>query len=333
MLNYAEETVTGTHEKTIDPALAPSATPRWERSEAGQSILTAQERAYFEENGFLRLESFASPEDVAEIRAVVKALFEKKAGFAEGAHFNFAGHDDDSEDASLPQIIGPHNFARHLQKTQFFKNASTLAEELLGPEVRFGNDHTLMKPAVNGPATPWHQDEAFRNPSYDYNEISIWMPLQDVNQVNGCMEFIPGTHLREILPHRSLNDDPKVHVLECNEGYNLADRVVCDLPAGGCTIHTGRTLHGAGPNRSNGPRYAYVLNFAVPPVPAKTPRSFPWLEGKSTARQQRMKEWLWRGGLFIETWRTLRNTEWRDYGKLAANMKRKAHNALNMFKR
>jgi hypothetical protein len=35
---------------------------------------------------------------------------------------------------------------------------------------------------LNGAATPWHQDEAFRDPAYDYAEITIWMPLQAVER-------------------------------------------------------------------------------------------------------------------------------------------------------
>jgi hypothetical protein len=33
------------------------------------------------------------------------------------------------------------------------------------------------------------------------------------------------------------------------------------LKAGGCTIHTGRTLHYTGGNLSNHPRRAYIVNF------------------------------------------------------------------------
>ena len=180
-----------------------------------------------------------------------------------------------------------------------------------------------MKPALDGPATPWHQDEAFHDPAFDYEEISIWLALQPVNEVNGCMQFLPGTH-REVLPHCSPNDDPRVHGLECRAGFDPGAAVTCPLPAGGCTIHTGRTLHAAGPNRSAEPRLAYVLTYLLPPVPAARPRSFPWLEEKNTARLHRKRRWMRRGGLFVATWRLLRRTEPGDYGKLLARLARKA---------
>jgi len=286
--------------------------------------LTEAQLLHLREHGFLRLDRVATTAETSHIRGVVEKLFAARAGYEEGAHFNFAGADDDPAAPSFPQIIAPHNYAASLRRTDYYKRASAIARQILGPEARFGGDHTLLKPALNGPVTPWHQDEAFRNPNSEYREISIWMPLQPVNEVNGCMQFIPGTHRGPILPHRSQNNDPRAHALEACEGVDLAAAVSCPLPAGGCTIHTGRTLHAAGPNRSTAPRLAYVLNFVIPPVPALSPRSFPWLEEKETARLKRMRVWMRRGGVFVETWRLVKRTEPRDYGRLLSELMRKA---------
>ena len=40
-----------------------------------------------------------------------------------------------------------------------------------------------------------------------------------------------------------------------------ADGIPQPLKAGGCTIHTGRTLHYAGANLTDAPRRAYIVNF------------------------------------------------------------------------
>ena len=165
-----------------------------EKTAASEGVLTPGQLAFFEENGFLTLDSITTPEEVVRIRGILEYLFASKAGFKEGAQFNIAGLEDDPNAPNLPQIISPQNYARGLHKTEFFKRALVLAQQILGPEARYNNDHTVMKPGTNGPATPWHQDEAFRDPSYDYNEISVWMPLQPVTESNGCIKFIPGSH-------------------------------------------------------------------------------------------------------------------------------------------
>jgi ectoine hydroxylase-related dioxygenase (phytanoyl-CoA dioxygenase family) len=276
-------------------------------------LLTDGQVTFFKEHGYLALDRITSDEDMMEIRRVLVDLFERKAGHEQGAYFNFAGNEKDANAPSIPQIMAPRNFAGDLAKSEFRRNATRLARQILGPEARFHIDHTLMKPPVTGVPTPWHQDEAFKDPKIFQDEISIWMPLQAVNDVNGCMMFIPATNRGEVLPHRTPGNDPSVHAIECYEGFNPADAVTCPLPAGGCTIHSGRTLHGAGPNRSDAPRYAYVLIFHLPAVPVQNPRTFPWLQGKATDRMERQQKWNKKGGKFVLLYRKFRDKEFRDY--------------------
>jgi ectoine hydroxylase-related dioxygenase (phytanoyl-CoA dioxygenase family) len=291
--------------------------------QGASQILSDAQVTFFKEQGYLSVDRVTTDEDVAEIRGVLEELFEKKAGHSQGAYFNFAGDEKDKNAPNLPQIMAPVNFAGRLKKSQFRENAMRIAQQILGPEVFFHIDHTLMKPPVNGVPTPWHQDEAFKDPRFECREISIWMPLQAVNDVNGCMEFIPRTHLGPVLPHRTPGNDPSVHAIECYDGFNLADKVSCPIPAGGCTIHDGRTLHGAGPHRSNLPRYAYVLIFQLPATPVKTPRSFPWMENKATERMQRQQQWLNKGGRFVRLWRRVRDKSLSDYKRTLMRMGKK----------
>jgi hypothetical protein len=106
-----------------------------------------------------------------------------------------------------------------------------------------------------------------------------------------------------VLPHCSFNNDPKVHAIECTGGFDAATAVACPVSAGGATIHHGRTLHYAGPNGSDAPRYAYILAFEVPPKPTASRRDFFWNREKQTANRARKSHWRRRGGVVIEVWR------------------------------
>ena len=125
---------------------------------------------------------------------------------------------------------------------------------------------------LDGAETPWHQDEAYWDPAYAYEALSIWMPLQEATLENGCMQFIPGSHRLEVLPHQSIGNDPRVHGLVTDK-VNPAQAVACPISAGCCTVHHCRTLHYAGPNRSPEPRRAYILTFRLPPKPCDKPRA------------------------------------------------------------
>ncbi|MEO6907967.1 MAG: phytanoyl-CoA dioxygenase family protein, partial [Abditibacteriaceae bacterium] len=117
----------------------------------------------------------------------------------------------------------------------------------------------------------------------------IWMPLQEATLENGCMQFIPGSHKLEVLPHQSIGNDPRVHGLEVCAPNNIdfSKAVPCPIPAGGATLHPGRTLHYAGANKSSEPRRALIFGFSLTPIPHQDDRRFPWNEIKTTARAER----------------------------------------------
>jgi ectoine hydroxylase-related dioxygenase (phytanoyl-CoA dioxygenase family) len=288
--------------------------------------LTEEQIRAFHEDGFLALPAISSAEEVAELRQIFDRLVEQKAGFKEGAQYDLVGKSGETGPAKLTQIISPINYAPELRETIFRANALSIARQLLGPEAGPAFEHAIIKPPQLGAATPWHQDEAHRfDPNFDYNQISIWMPLQEATLENGCMQYIPGSQKGEIRRHVSPGNDPTVHALETDPAtFDASEAVPCPLPPGGCTIHSGRTLHYAGPNTTGMTRRAYILAFEVPPKPRAVPREFPWNDEKQTDDQARKKAWRKRGGVLVEAARKLRNGFFSDPKRLAFEVRRAA---------
>lgn len=286
--------------------------------------LTPAQVAEFHERGYLAIPSISSPAEVGLLREVFVRLFAAKAGRDEGAHFDMVTHDDDTDaPPKLPQIINPVNYAPELRQTVFRANAAAIARQLLGPQMTAAFEHAILKPARHGAATPWHQDEATRaDANFDYEQVSIWMPLQDATEANGCLHYVAGSNHGAVLPHRSPQSDPRIHAIECAGGFDPATATPCPLPAGGAVIHHGRTLHYAGPNATDLPRCAYVLAFEVPPKPRATGRSFYWNHDKQTANHGRRARWRRRGGIVVEFGRKVRAGLWRNPGRVMFEVRR-----------
>lgn len=293
-------------------------------SKTSEIVLTPEQIAEFHERGFLSIPQISTPEEVELLRGIFDRLFAQKAGRAEGAQFDMVTHDeDDGTPQALPSIINPVNFAPELRATIFRTNAAAIARQLLGPKVTASFEHAILKPAHYGAATPWHQDEATRvDANFDYEQLSIWMPLQEATPENGCMQYIAGTHKADVLPHRSPKSDPRIHAIECAGGFDPADATLCPLPPGGATMHHGRTLHYAGPNASDIPRRAYILAFEVPPKPSTRQRDFYWNRDKQTAGLDRKRHWRKRGGMLIEFARKLRGGLWRHPDRVVFEIRR-----------
>ncbi len=253
--------------------------------------LTDEQMLFFHWNGFLSLTTPITTEAELETMCIAyDRIFAEKAGRDSGDQFDLGGSDEDGKDEALPQILNPAKYAPELRDGLFLENATTIVRQLLGPDVSAHVGHAIYKPAGKGAPTPWHQDEAYWNPAFQYQNVSIWMPLQEATLENGCLWFQPGSHEWPVLEHRSIGGDVRVHGLELCDLSVLSGPVACPLPAGGITIHRNRTAHYAGANESNVPRRALILGAGHPNAPYPGPaRSFAWNEAKRTRRDERAK--------------------------------------------
>ncbi len=100
-----------------------------------------------------------------------------------------------------------------LAHTLTFSRCAAVAERLLGRPVEHRFDHAIYKPAFNGAATSWHQDEAY---ALERKILSahFWVPLQDVTRDMGCMEFIPGGPRGALGRHHRRDRLRDAHALE-----------------------------------------------------------------------------------------------------------------------
>lgn len=244
---------------------------------------------FFRTFGYLALDVITTQDEIRRMREIYDRLFANRTGRETGNQFDLAGTDEEGVDAKLPQILGPSRFEPDLKDSLYMANAQAISHQLLGDDILFQGDHAILKPARSPAATPWHQDEAYWGPDVEYNALSVWMPLQDVDMSNGCMCFIPGTHTWEVRPHHCINHDPRIHGLEIDEA-DLTGMVACPLPAGGATFHLSRVLHYTPPNNTDGPRRAYIVGFGTAPKPRATPRDFYWNRLKQTPREERARK-------------------------------------------
>jgi hypothetical protein len=251
--------------------------------------LSEEQLAAFRRDGFLLVDGLSAPDEIASLITVYDRLFSERRGWDNGDLFDMVGRDDLGRGLALPQMLWPSRYEPMLQQTQLAASARSIAAQLLGPGTENTLEHAIMKPPLSAAVTPWHQDDAFVHKSSRFLEsISIWMPLQDVNVENGCMRYIRGSNLGPLYPHRSPNNDPRIHGLETVSEPDLTNCMPVPMRAGSAVIHHSRTLHGSGGNGTHQPRRAYVLGYGVKVGPHQLlTRDHPWNLEKQTAREQR----------------------------------------------
>lgn len=259
--------------------------------------LTPEQMQRYHAQGFVVLPPIIDDDEIARQRALFDRLFSPPADGGKPLYYDLTGDDPDKQidSTSVPQLLHPSHHVPELPRSAAWQSALDIATELLdlGAHTRddlIVRDHMIVKPARSTGDTPWHQDEAYWQEDLEYQELSVWIALQDTTEPMGCMQFVPGSHRGEVLPHHSWKNDPRIIALEVDDGHVEKSKVVaCPLAAGGATVHHDRTLHYTGGNSTDEPRRALILTIGTPPKKREQPRDFYWNRKQRDYKQQIVK--------------------------------------------
>ena len=109
----------------------------------------------------------------------------------------------------------------------------------------------------------WHQDSYYW-PMAPNNSVTVWLAFDDVDEVNGGMKLIPGSHLGGIIKHRKSEATDSVLTLELADGsdFSADSAVQFRLKCGECSLHDDRAIHGSQANPSNRRRAGLTIRYS-----------------------------------------------------------------------
>ena len=91
--------------------------------------------------------------------------------------------------------------------------------------------------------------------------ITFWLALDPVDEQNGCLRYVPGSHRRGLRPHE------RTKILGFSQGMSdfteadLENEVVMTAEPGDLVFHHLVTIHRAGPNCSDRSRRALGVEY------------------------------------------------------------------------
>ena len=242
----------------------------------------------FWDRGFTLIERITTDEEVEWLRDVYDLLFSGNLKLLPGALVkDVMTRMDNQRGDRIGQILRPEYFIPELKQTQFYKNSEAIAKQILGRDAHLDVWGHMVRKAPNNPdVVPWHQDEGYWDPGFDYQSFGCWMPLDPATIESGCMSFIPGSHKGPVRRHGYMDGDPRVTTLVLDEDLDLSQAVPQPVPIGGASIHHNRTLHGSGPNTTDRVRRAYVNEWQIVPVKREVPYERDWYWGRQKAMRE-----------------------------------------------
>lgn len=212
-------------------------------------MLSEEQKGFYQENGYLKIEQVVTPEELAELQSVTDGLIEASRQISESDEVYDLDRGHTAESPRLTRIKLPHK--RHPVYDRILKHSGVteVLTDLLGPDTHLITSKLNTKAPGGGAAVEWHQDWAFY-PATNDSLLAFGLMLRDVTEDNGPLMVVPGTHKGPVLSHQTNGVfcgaiDPDDPLFERDKAVTLTGR------AGDMTVHHVRLLHGSAPNVSD----------------------------------------------------------------------------------
>ena len=242
-------------------------------------ILDQSEREIFFETGYLLKERFVSDAWSARLWEVTERMIDESRKVSSSDDKFDVEKDHTAEAPKLRRLTQPVDHDPLYWEFASNSMMTDLAEDLLGPNIKFHHSKLNFKWFGGGEEVKWHQDIQFW-PHTNFSVLTIGVYLDDVDDVTGPMGVVPGSHKGKIFDQYN-SDDQWVGCLSDGDLKKIAleDAVYLQGPAGSVTVHHCRTLHGSMTNNHPTKARPLLLNAfssadALPITPNPTPSRY-----------------------------------------------------------
>jgi phytanoyl-CoA hydroxylase len=221
-------------------------------------MLTDDQVAGFQKNGYLVFERLIQGEKLAYYKPVFDELVAKGVGLAaERPHWSLeldAG--GNPQPGLLHKVQGVCVVDPRVLALAGEPEILDRVEALLGASIDVFGTKFFPKLPNGGTSTHWHQDNYYFSTQSD-RILSCGIYLEDADRENGCLRVIPGSHqTMEIVAH---SKNPRMHGSWAEVDETQA--VDLEIPAGTVVIFSANLLHGAYDNFSCRTRYSTAWHY------------------------------------------------------------------------
>ena len=221
--------------------------------------VTDQQIEQYRKNGFVVLEGFLNEAELEHWRKTTADAMAVRLA-ASGARIMNNQHDPDSFYAQVfTQCVKLADVHEGMAELMFDERLGRLAGTLAGVDgIRIWHDQALVKPAYGNP-TGFHMDNPFWSFHSPY-ALSIWVALDDATIPNGCLWYLPGSHLEATYESVGIGENLGGIFKHYPQRRKL-EAMPATCPAGSAVFHNGLTAHGAGANMTPRPRRAMTCAY------------------------------------------------------------------------
>jgi phytanoyl-CoA hydroxylase len=215
----------------------------------------------YRRDGFVVVPDLLGPQTLRELREIITELVAASAAVSDHTAVYDLEPGHTATEPRVRRIKTPHKVHPAFEAVVRTAPVMEVLTELLGPNLRLKSSKLNMKAAHYGSPVEWHQDWAFY-PHTNDDILAIGVMLEDIDEENGALLVIPGSHRGPVHDHHvegrfcGAMDPTRVEL-------DFSKAVSCTGKAGSCSFHHVRLVHGSAENRSQRPRPLMLYECAA----------------------------------------------------------------------
>lgn len=226
-------------------------------------VLSQEQRAFYFENGYLHLDSFVDDAWLDRIWEVTNRFIDNSRELTASDQVYDLEPNHSRDNPRLRRITHPVTLDPVYEEFGLRGPIVDLAEDLLGPDVKFHHSKLNFKWSGGGEEVKWHQDIQYW-PHSNYSPLTIGVYLADVDDEMGPMGVIPGSHRGELFDLYGADGQWTGAIDDADmPRVDLGDVVWLKGRRGSVTVHNCRMVHGSLPNMSSRSRPLLLHTYAA----------------------------------------------------------------------
>ena len=200
----------------------------------------------FDSEGFIIHRDFIRPEEVSDILENVERFIRE---IVPNLPSDQVFYEDKNKPATLKQIQQMFKHDSFFHSLMVGSKFEQLASQLLKQPVRPVNMQFFSKPPMSDMATPPHQDGAYFMLE-PMEAVTMWLALDKVDEENGCLRYVPGSHKSEPLIHNKTDTLGFSLGLTTTGTSSSEEEILVKVKPGDLAAHHPWTIHRADGNKS-----------------------------------------------------------------------------------
>lgn len=215
--------------------------------------LTAQQRREYDELGYTLVPGVFPADELAALDAEIERLQARVAA------------EKGRDDGWILQLGLRSDITRDFCADERLLG---LVEGIVRPGIAIYSAKLVPKLPFNDAECHWHQDDAYYSEiSQSQTRMSVWVPLHDSDEENGCLWVIPRSHGWGLQPWRQRAEGYCNKALVPPEDFDFSQAVPVRAKAGDVLLFSALLWHSSQGNRSERLRRAFIVSYQEATVP------------------------------------------------------------------